>query len=317
MSLNIVSLHHLKPEHIAMLQAVRSDIQLHSVKPAEAGPYLAEADILLAFGHTDLTPILPQAPQLKWIHALSAGVDKFLALDVFRNSDIILTNSRGIHGIPIAEHVLGMMLCSSRCLLTAYDNQKAHTWQALRGIDELYGKTAAVIGLGSVGHEIARHLKSMGMKILAVKQTPTSEPFVDQLLPFSQMAAAVSAADYVVVSLPLTQDTRGLFDLSMFQRMKPNACFINIARGPIVKEEDLIQALNKKIIRCAALDVFSHEPLPADSPLWDTPNLLITPHHASSSPQYIGRTLKIFTENLLQFPDCSHMRNLVDKKRGY
>ena len=317
MALHILSLYRLKPEHIRMLQTAQPDAVITFAPAGQAAAFLPQTDILIAFGQTDLAPILPQAPKLRWIHALSAGVDQFLSLEQFRKSDIILTNSRGIHGITIAEHVLGIMLGSSRCLFTAYEQQKAHLWKPLHGIDELYEKTAAVIGLGSIGHEIAKRLKSMGMKVLAVKRTITSEPFVDQLYPTQEIAAAVAAADYVIVSLPLTPETKGLFNRSLFQQMKPSAYFINIARGPIVNENDLRQALDEHRIRGAALDVFCQEPLPEESPLWDTPNLFLTPHQAANSPQYVQRTLKIFIENLRHFPNAGEMKNVVNKQRGY
>jgi len=317
MSLHILSLYPLKPEHVNMIQAAQPNAVINSATAKQAAAFLPQTDILIAFGQTDLTPILPQAPKLRWIHALSAGVDQFLSLEQFRNSDIILTNSRGIHGITIAEHVLGIMLGNSRCLFTAHEQQKAHLWKPLRDMDELYEKTATIIGLGSIGHEIAKRLKNMGMKVLAVKRTAASEPFVDQLYSSRETKAAVANADYVIVSLPLTPETKGLFNRSLFQQMKPSAYFINIARGPIVNENDLQQALKEHMIRGAALDVFEQEPLPKESPLWDTPNLLITPHQAASSPQYMQRALSIFIENLQHFPDASKMKNSVNKKRGY
>lgn len=317
MSLNILSLHKLQENHIAMIKEVVPDAVVNVAKAQDAAPYLPDADVLLAFGQTDLRPILPAAPHLKWIHALTAGVDKFLALDEFTSSDIILTNSKGIHGIPIAEHVLGMMLSFSRCLFTAHDNQKQHRWQALKGIDELFEKTAAVIGLGSVGHEVAKHLKNMGMNVIAVKETLTTEPFVDTLYQAANLDKALWAADYVIVTLPLTPKTNNLFTLDKFKLMKPEAIFINVARGEIVNEADLITALKDGNIRAAALDVFSQEPLPEDSPLWDAPNLFISPHHSSSSPYYISRAMRIFAENLRRFPAADAMLNVVDKTRGY
>lgn len=317
MSINILSLHKLQEKHIAMIKEVVPDAVVNIAKASEASPYLPEADILIAFGQTDLAPLLPAAPNLKWIHALTAGVDKFLAIDNFRQSDIILTNSKGIHGIPIAEHVLGMMLSFSRCLFTAYNNQKAHKWQALKGIDELFEKTAAVIGLGSVGHEVAKHLKNMGMNVIAVKETLTPEPFVNTLYQASDLDKALFQADFVIVTLPLTPQTRNLFTLDKFKLMKPSAIFINVARGEIVNEADLINALENHIIAGAALDVFDQEPLPEDSPLWDVPNLFISPHHSSSSPYYISRTMRIFAENLRRFPAADSMLNVVDKIRGY
>ena len=183
--------------------------------------------------------------------------------------------------------------------------------------DELFGKTAAIIGLGSIGREIAKHLKNMGMRVVAVKQTTSIEPFVDQLFTLDHLPAALSCADYIIVTLPLTPQTKKLFNRKTFDMMKENAFFINVSRGDIVEEADLVEALTTKRIRGASLDVFTTEPLPEDSPLWDVPNLFITPHHSAISPMYLDRSLKIFRNNLQIFPQRIGMLNVVDKQRGY
>jgi S-adenosyl-L-homocysteine hydrolase, NAD binding domain len=265
----------------------------------------------------DMEKYLPKMPRLQWIHTYSAGVEKLLSNVTFSQSDILLTNSRGIHGIPMAEHVLGTMLASGRCLIEAWENQKAHTWKRLTEPDELFGKTAAIIGLGSIGREIAKHLKNMGMRVVAVKQTTSTEPFVDQLFTIDHLPAALSCADYIIVTLPLTPQTKKLFNRKTFDMMKENAFFINVSRGDVVEETDLVEALTTKRIRGASLDVFTTEPLPEDSPLWDVPNLFITPHHSAISPMYLDRSLKIFRNNLQIFPQRIGMLNVVDKQRGY
>ncbi|MBF1714342.1 MAG: D-2-hydroxyacid dehydrogenase, partial [Selenomonas sp.] len=229
----------------------------------------------------------------------------------------LLTNSRGIHGIPMAEHILGTMLSFSRCLIEAWENQKAHQWKRLTAPDELYGKTAAVVGLGSIGREVAKHLKNVGMRVVAVKRKKTTEPFVDELFDTGNLGEALSKADYVIVALPLTPQTHQLFDSRAFNMMKETAFFINVSRGDVVNEDDLVDALSSKRIRGASLDVFAEEPLPEDSPLWDVENLYITPHHSSISPMYLDRSLKIFRNNLQIFPQRIGMLNVVDKMRGY
>ena len=209
------------------------------------------------------------------------------------------------------------MLASSRRLIEAWENQKNHQWKRLTSPDELYGKTAAVIGLGSIGREVAKHLKNMGMHVVAVKQKETTEPFVDQLLPIAQISEALSCADYVIVTLPLTPETTNMFNQDAFRLMKKDAFFINVSRGAVVNENDLVAALSSGMICGASLDVFAVEPLPEDSPLWDVPNLYITPHYSSVSPMYLERSLKIFRSNLQIFPQRIGMMNVVDKTRGY
>ncbi len=315
--MHILSLHPLREDHQNKIREARPDIEIHIAKPTECAPWLPDTDILLAFGQTDLSPILPLASKLKWVQALTAGVDKFVALDVFRESQILLTNVRGIHGIPIAEHVLGMILSFTRKLLTAHDNQSLHKWKGLRGMEEIYGKKAAVIGLGSVGRVIANRLKSMGMTVIGVKQSMSEECDVDELFPHDQLNEILPSVDYVIATVPLTPETENLFSMKTFSLMKPSAFFINVSRGPVVNEADLIEALKSGTIGGAGLDVFCEEPLPSESPLWDAPNLLITPHHAATSPQYMDRAIQIFIDNLKAFPDTQKMINIIDKTRGY
>ena len=155
------------------------------------------------------------------------------------------------------------------------------------------------------------------MHIVAVKQKESTEPFVDQLFSIDHLADALACADYVVVTLPLTPQTKKLFNLHTFNMMKENAFFINVSRGDVVEEPDLIKVLTEKRIHGAALDVFATEPLPEDSPLWDVPNLFITPHYSAISPMYLDRSLKIFRNNLQIFPQRIGMLNVVDKLRGY
>ena len=315
--MNILSLHPLRDTQIDKITAACPDAEIHTAKASDCAPYLADTEILLSFGQTNLAPILPHTPKLRWVQALTAGVDGFVALDAFRESDILLTNVRGIHGIPIAEHVLGMILCRTRGLLNAYDNQKAKLWKGLRGLDELYEKTAAVIGLGSVGSVIANRLKAIGMTVLGVKPSKTKEPGVDKLYTPDELFDVLPQADFVIVTLPLTPKTKNLFSKKTFAAMKPSSFFINVSRGPVVNEDDLVEALQNNVIGGAGLDVFCTEPLPSESPLWDAPNLLITPHHAATSPRYMDRAIDIFIENLKVFPDPAKMKNIIDKEKGY
>ena len=318
MALQILSFVRLSDKQIGLIHQSYPHCQCRCIRPSEVGDVLSEIDILLGYdAQMDMEKYLPQMPRLQWIHTYSAGVEKLLSNVTFSQSDILLTNSRGIHGIPMAEHVLGTMLASGRCLIEAWENQKARIWKRLTEPDELFGKTAAIIGLGSIGREIAKHLKNMGMRVVAVKQTTSIEPFVDQLFTIDHLPAALSCADYIIVTLPLTPQTKKLFNRKTFDMMKENAFFINVSRGDIVEEADLEEALTTKRIRGASLDVFTTEPLPEDSPLWDVPNLFITPHHSAISPMYLDRSLKIFRNNLQIFPQRIGMLNVVDKKRGY
>lgn len=318
MAIQVLSFVKLSNEQIDLLQKSYSGCKVVCQRSKDATDILSEIDILLGYdSQIDIEDFLPRMPKLKWIHTYSAGVERLLTNETFRHSDILLTNSRGIHGIPMAEHILGTMLASSRGLIEAWENQKRHQWQRLTAPDELYGKTAAIIGLGSIGREVAKHLKNMGMHIVAVKQKETTEPFVDRLFTVDQLSEAISSADYIIVTLPLTKQTQNMFDHNLFNIMKKETFFINVSRGAVVNEHALIEALTSKCIRGASLDVFAVEPLPEDSPLWNIPNLFITPHCSAVSPMYIERSLKIFRNNLQIFPQRIGMLNVVDKLRGY
>ena len=318
MTLQILSFVRLSDKQMELIHQSYPDCTLRCIRPKDLKDDLSDVDILLGYdAQMEMEKYLPQMPHLKWIHTYSAGVEKLLSHEDFCRSDILLTNSRGIHGIPMAEHVLGTMLASSRCLIEAWENQKAHVWKRLTDPDELFGKTAAIIGLGSIGREVAKHLKNMGMRIVAVKQKESTEPFVDQLFTIDHLSDALSCADYVIVTLPLTPQTKKLFNTHTFHMMKENAFFINVSRGDVVEEDDLVEALRSKCIRGASLDVFATEPLPEDSPLWGVPNLFITPHYSAISPMYLDRSLKIFRNNLQIFPQRIGMLNVVDKERGY
>ena len=318
MTLQILSFVRLSDKQMELIHQSYPHCQCRCVRPKDADDIPSDVNILLGYdAQMDMDRYLPQMPHLQWIHTYSAGVEKLLSNEAFSHSDILLTNSRGIHGIPMAEHVLGTMLASSRRLIEAWENQKVHTWKRLTNPDELFGKTSAIIGLGSIGREVAKHLKNMGMRIVAVKQRESIEPFVDQLFTIEHLSDALSCADYVVVTLPLTPHTKKLFNRDTFNMMKENAFFINVSRGDVVEENDLVEALVTKRIRGASLDVFAIEPLPEDSPLWSVPNLFITPHYSAISPMYLDRSLKIFRNNLQIFPQRIGMLNIVDKERGY
>lgn len=314
-SLKILVAHHLSEPQMRTISEADESIQVISCRAEETAHHIEDADILVSWGDLNLHELLPRANQLKWIHALSAGVEQFLLPDIIE-SNILLTNSRGIHGIPIAEHVLAMMLSFTRGIYIACTQQKQKVWKSMQ-LDELYEKSIAIIGLGSIGREIAKRAKGMGMKVLATKRTITTELFVDKLYTTDQLPHLLSAVDFVVITLPLTPQTAGIFTLDKFQLMKKSAYFINVARGAIVNEADLLTALQTNVIRGAALDVFEREPLPEDSPLWTLPNVLVTPHIAAKSPYYIDRSLKIFVENLSKFLSNAEMLNVIDKERGY
>ncbi|QDR81498.1 D-2-hydroxyacid dehydrogenase [Sporomusa termitida] len=315
--LNIVVLNPLADRHLAALQAVDPDITITVADESSALEKMSTCHILVTWGWLETRPLYQAAPHLEWIHALSAGVERLIFPEI-QAADILLTNSKGIHGIPVAEHVLALMLAFNRGLPVSIRQQEVKQWQRMP-TSELHDQTIAIVGLGSIGREIAKKAKALSMKVLASKQEITTELFVDKLYPADNdsLLEMLGQADFVVIALPLTEHTHNLIGLPHFAAMKPSAYFFNIARGNIVNEADLIAALQQQLIQGAGLDVFTTEPLPADNPLWDMPNVIITPHMASLSPAYLDRAVKLFADNLTRFVQGRDMINLVDKIKGY
>lgn len=301
------------------IKAACPSAELITVRESEADPLIPEADIITGFGGMlNWAHILPLAKKCRWVHTLSAGVDRLTAVPEFVANDTILTNSQGIHGVPMGEHCLGIILGFTRQLFHTYDNQKEHRWEArVRGLEEIAGKTAVIVGLGAVGAGIAAKLKAMDMKVIGVKRHVSDLPGIDKVYSNKDLDEALAQGDVVIVTLPVTNETRDLFNLARFKKMKPNAIFINVSRGETVVDEDLVAALKEGLIAGASLDVFRTEPLPPEDPLWEAPNLIVTPHDAALSPMYLPRTIGIFCENLKVFPDVKKMKNVVNKVRGY
>ncbi len=314
-ALNILVLNNLADRHKDAIAAAMPGITVNVTDLEHAGEYIAATDILVAWGWTDIRPLYLAAPRLKWVHALSAGVEN-LTFPEIQASDTILTNSKGIHGIPVSEHVFAMMLAFTRGLNLLIRQQQAVKWNRVP-TDEIHEKTIGIVGLGSIGREIAKKAKGMGMEVVATKREMTTEIFVDKLYKPEQLHELLAVSDFVVAAVPLTDNTAGLFTLEEFRAMKPTAYFFNISRGAVVREADLAIALQLGVIKGAGLDVFENEPLPADSPLWAMDNVIVTPHLAAISPYYLDRAVKLFVDNLARYTQSREMFNIIDKTKGY
>lgn len=314
-TLNVLILNPLSDRHIATItnQTPQACVTVSDLE--HAAEYIEDADIIVAMGILDIRPLFLRATKLKWVHALTAGVDKFIFPEL-QESNVILTNSRGIHGIPVSEHVFSLMLAFTRCLNLLIRQQIENRWKRVMP-DEIHEKTIGIVGLGSIGREIAKKAKGLGMQVLATRRKISQEIFVDKMYPPEKLLEMLSLCDFVVVALPLTEDTKELLQLEHFKAMKRSAYLINIARGSILRQDDLVQALQTGLIRGAGLDVFEQEPLPETSPLWDMQNVIITPHVAASSPYYLDRAIKLFSDNLARYANGGEMFNIIDKYKGY
>lgn len=277
-------------------------------------------DIDVFFGKPS-ADILKVAPNLKWIQASSAGVEFVANIPELAASDVMLTNTRGAHGPSIGEHTMALLLALTRHIHESIDQQRRHVWdraRIYRTAREVGGMTMGIIGFGALGRGIAQRAMAMDMKILAVDaQALDGMPFVEEVWPVSQLDDLLSQSDVVVVAAPLTAGTRHLIGADQLAKMKPDAYLIVVSRGGIVDEVALSDALREGRLAGAALDVTETEPLPEDHPLWDVPNLILTPHTAGASARKERRVVEIFCENLERFQKGEPLQNMVDKTRGY
>ena len=257
-----------------------------------------------------------RAHHLRWIHSTGAGVERLLGPEV-KSREIVVTSSSGIHK-AVVEHVFAFMLAFFRRLHVALRSQLQRQWERRRAVgEELEGKTLGILGLGTIGAEISQKARAFGMRVIGMKRTPSSVPGVERVVGLDELHTVLKESDVVVVALPMTPITRGLIGEAEFQVMKRSALFINIGRGPIVREDALIRALREGWIAGAALDVFEREPLPPESPLYEFENVIITPHVSGTSPAYMDRAIPLFCENLRRYLTGESLVNVVDKELGY
>ncbi|WP_199231344.1 D-2-hydroxyacid dehydrogenase [Falsiroseomonas bella] len=265
---------------------------------------------------------LTKAPRLRWIQATSTGVGQHIARVGLRESDILVTTARGVHARPLAEFVFMALLAHFRGLAHLQAEQRAHRWTRYCA-DEVGGKTLVIIGAGDLARGSAKVAKGLEMHVVAVARDPAKarahNDLFDEVLPSSALHAALGRADAVVVTVPHTPETERMIDAAAIAAMRPGAAFVNIARGQVVEEPALIAALRSGHIGFAALDVAEVEPLPADNPLWDMPNVLISPHSASTVDSENARITDIFLHNLRCWLDGRRqaMINVLDKRLMY
>lgn len=262
-----------------------------------------------------LSLLLEAAPALDWVHTPSAGVDQ-LPLDQLARRGIALTNARGIHSVPLAESAMAFLLARAKKCREHLNNQRRKRFEVLR-LDELLGRDLLLYGYGSVGREIAARARGFGMRIAAVRRTGGREKDLSRVFGPGELVAAVASADAVVIAAPLTERTRGAFDREVFAAMKEGCHLINLSRGEITVERDLVAGLRKGRPAFASLDVFEEEPLAPSSPLWELDNVAVTPHDSWRSPHTRARNLGLFLDNLRRYLSGRPLANLVDFRKGY
>lgn len=280
---------------------------------------IGEAEIVYTWwgDPEDLEAAWPLAGKLRWVQAVNVGINKML-FPAFVESEVPLTNARGAAEQPIAESVVGFLVAMAKDFRRMFDDQHAHVWEA-RDTERLAGKRLLVVGPGPIGRAIARAAReALGMRIEAVGRTvrPGDDVF-ETVGAGEDLHAALAHADYVVNALPLTPQTRHLFDAQAFGAMKPTARFVNVGRGATVDEPALIEALRARTIAGAALDVFEEEPLPPDSPLWDMENVIVCPHMSGDVEGWEADFANVFYDNVGRWLRGEPLRNVVDKRLGF
>ncbi len=293
------------------------DIEIDMVDHnSKAGALAEKADALMAFGVMLSDEIFARGKNIRWVQAFGSGVDGITDQPSFRR-DIVVTNMRGVHGAPLAESALCSMLALARALPRVIENQRVHKWErfALRLID---GKTVSILGIGVIAEALAPRCKAMGMRTIGVTSTPRPVAGFDEVWPRQRMNEAIAEADYLVLLAPYTKDNHHLMDEQRLALMKESAFLINIARGGVVDENALIEALRDRRIAGASLDVFAQEPLPADNALWDLDNVLITPHLGGFHDEYPQMILPVIEHNLAKFlaGDLAGMQNIANPAKG-
>src|SRR6267154_6353468 len=263
------------------------------------------------------------AQKLRWIPAPTAAVHQLLFPELV-SSDVVLTNAREVHGPVVAEHVIALIFALAKKIPHAVRLQEKHVWvqqilwDELPRVREVAGATVGLIGLGSIGRAVAKSAKALGLRVIAVREHPEKgSEGADAVFGPAQVDEVFRQADYIVLAAPVTASTKAIANYERLALMKSDACLINVGRGPLVDELALAAALREKKIGGAALDVFPKEPLAADSPLWDVPNLLITPHTAALTDKLWERHHALLSENLRRYLSGEELLGIVDKRKGY
>jgi phosphoglycerate dehydrogenase-like enzyme len=300
----------------------------HTGMPLQRGPaderrwrgYLVEAEVMFDFDHTHLHDLPQLAPRVRWVQATSAGIGQLLLRTGLIRTPIVFTTASGIHATPLAEFALLAMLAFAKDLPRLVRDQASHRWVRYCA-RELQGTTVGIIGLGRVGRAVARACHALGVRVIGTRRTAAGREAtiegVDVIAAPAELSAVIREADALVLACPLTPETEGLIGAAELRSMKRGAVLVNIARGAVVDEPALIAALRDGHLGGAALDVTATEPLPPDSPLWDLPNVLISPHSASTADTENAKLTDLFCDNLGHYMRGEALHNVFDRERLY
>jgi phosphoglycerate dehydrogenase-like enzyme len=254
---------------------------------------------------------------VRWVHSRSAGLDNTLFPELVA-SEVPLTNGSGVFSLSLGEFALAAILYFAKDFRRMLRNQIAGVWEQF-DVEEIDGQTVGIVGYGDIGRAVAQRVHPMGMKVLALKRHPpeAADPLVDQFYEPEELSGMLARCDYVVVSLPLTAETHHMISDAQFAAMKPTAVVINVGRGPVIDQAAMVRALTAKRIKGAGLDVFEHEPLPPGDPMYRLENVLLSPHCADHTAEWLNRAMRFFLEQYRRFANGEPLENVVNKSLGY
>ena len=263
--------------------------------------------------------VFRMCPNVEWVHSRSAGLDGLLFPELVE-SPARLTNGSGVYSESLGEFVVGAILYFAKDLRRMIRNQAAGAWEPF-DIVEVHGQTVGIVGYGDIGRAVATRVRALGMRVLGVKRhgppARNDDPLAERIYGPEGLIEMISRSDYVVVAAPLTPETVGLIGEPEIAAMKPDAVLINVGRGPVIEEGALVKALSEKRIKGAALDVFVIEPLPEGHPFYKLENVLLSPHCADHTPDWLDQAMRFFLAQFEQFRKGEPLRNVVDKQLGY
>ena len=278
-----------------------------------------EAEVILNWsgGSALLRSVFLACPRLRWVHSRSAGLDKTLFPELVESS-IPLTNGTGVFSQSLGEFVLAAVLYFAKDFPRMMRNQRAGRWEPFN-VEEIAFQTAGIVGYGDIGRAAARRMHAMGMKVLALKRhAPASpDPFIAGFFKPDQMSEMLGQCDYVIVAAPLTPETHHMVSDAQFASMKPTAIIINVGRGPVIDQAAMVRALRSNRIRGAGLDVFEQEPIPAGDPIWQLDNVLVSPHCADNTRDWLNDAMHFFLKQYSRFEKGEPLENIVEKHLGY
>ena len=288
-------------------------------KPETFAHAALDASVILNWsGSRDLlSAVFHMCPGVRWVHTRVAGIDTLLFPELVA-SDIPLTNGSGVFSQTLGEFVLGAMLYFAKDFRRMIRNQEAGRWEQYV-VEEIAGQTVGIVGYGDIGRAVATRVHAMGMRVLALKRHPPAiaDHLVDEFFKPDELAAMLGRCDYVVVSAPLTRETRHMISGPQFEAMKSSAVVINVGRGPVIDQAALVKALTEKKIRGAGLDVFEHEPIPEGDPIFQFENVLLSPHCADQTKDWMQQAMQFFVNQYERFSNGEPLKNVVEKQLGY